>query len=370
MFAAFAVAAVVSAVYLFFFIKRMLATFGVNTKNIGVRIAVGVVALAFGVCTMNMFSFAGVAILHIVVMAIVAELVNLIVKLISKAKYGELKKWKKVYGSGALAMIFTAALMIGGYVNLHTVVETDYAVNTEKEIRAEGYRVALLSDIHFGVSIDYNELLEVCDEISAKGVDIVVLCGDIVDNDTERDEMYQVFEALGTIKSEYGTFYVHGNHDRPYSFRGFESEFTEEELIKAIEDNGIKILSDEIHEIADDFVIAGRDDLSVPTRKTTAELLDGVDEGKFVLTLDHQPREYAETAATVTDLVLSGHTHGGQLWPLKQVQEIFKFNDEVYGCGYIDSDTQYIVTSGVAGWKYPIKTAAPAEYVIIDIKCE
>ena len=366
--AAFIVAAALSAFYLFFFIQRMLATFGANTKKIGVRIVAGVIALALAAFTANMFSFAGVAILHIVVMALAAELVNLIVKLFAKSKYSELKIWKKVYGSGALALVFTAVLMVFGYINLHTVVETDYTVNTEKEIRAEGYRVALISDVHFGVSIDYEELLEICGEISQSDVDIVVLCGDIVDNDTTREEMYQVFSAFGTIKSEFGVFYVHGNHDRPYGFRGFESEFSEQELIKAIEDNNITILQDEIYEIANDFVIVGREDRSVRSRRTTAELLSGVDADKFVLTLDHQPQEYAATAATSTDLVLSGHTHGGQLWPLKQVQEIFKFNDKVYGQGFIDSDTQYIVTSGLAGWKYPIKTASPAEYVIVNIK--
>lgn len=366
--AAFIVAAVLSAVYLFFFIQRMLATFGADTKKIGVRIISGIAAAALGALTSNMFSFAGVAILHIVVMALFADLVNLIIKLLAKNKHCLLGIWKRVYGSGALALAFTVALMIFGYINLHNVTETRYTVNTEKEIRPEGYRVALISDVHFGVSIDYNELLRVCDEISEKDVDIVVLCGDIVDNNSTREEMYQVFSAFGKIKSEFGIFYVHGNHDRPYGFRGFESEFSEQELIAAIEDNRITILQDEIYELAEDFVLVGREDRSVRSRRTTSSLLSGTDTDKFILTLDHQPQEYAATAASGTDLVLSGHTHGGQIWPLKQVQEIFKFNDKVYGHGFIDGDTQYIVTSGLAGWKYPIKTASPAEYVIVDIK--
>lgn len=368
MYAAFAAVAALTAVYLFFFIKRMLATFGVNTNKIYVRIVLGVLAAVLGALAVNIFSFFAVAILHIVVTALVAELANLVVKLIARKKYAELRKWKKVYGSGALAVVFTAVLVIFGYINLHNVVKTAYTVNTEKNIRSEGYRVAVISDVHFGVSLNYEELLEVCNEISSQDVDIVLLCGDIVDNDTAQTEMYEVFSAFGTIKSEFGVFYVHGNHDRPYGFGGFESEFSEQELVQTINNNGITILQDEVLEITNDFVIAGREDKSVRTRKMTAELLNGVSKSKFVLVLDHQPHEYAATAAAGTDLVVSGHTHGGQLWPLKQVQEIFKFNDKVYGCGFIDSDTQYIVTSGLAGWKYPIKTAAPAEYVIIDIK--
>lgn len=367
MYFVFCVAAVLSAVYLFFFFKRILSTFGADTKRTSVRIALIAAAVATGASTLNMFSFFGVAVLHIIAMALFAQFINFAVKLIAKTRYEKLKIWIKIYGSGALAIIFTAVFMFFGYVNLHNVRETAYTVNTEKQIRDGGYRIALLSDIHFGVSLDYNEFTEVCEEISAKEPDIVILCGDIVDNDTSKTEMLDVFKALGGIKSEFGIFYVHGNHDRPFSFRGLESEFTEDELITAIESNGITVLQDEIYEIAPDFVLAGRDDKSVASRKSAEDLLKDVDESKFILMLDHQPREYALTAATKTDLVLSGHTHGGQLWPLKQVQAVFNFNDEVYGHGFIDEDTQYIVTSGVAGWKYPIKTAAPAEYVIIDI---
>ena len=367
MYFAFAIIAILAAVYLFFFLKRILSTFGVDTKRVYVRVILIIASAAIGASTMNIFSFFGVAVLHIIAMALFAQLVNYIVKLISKTRYEKLKIWIKIYGSGALALVFTAVFMVFGYINLHNVRETAYTVSTEKELRDGGYRVALLSDIHFGVSLDYNEFTEVCAEISSKEPDMVILCGDIVDNDTTREEMHQVFEALGGIKSEFGVFYVHGNHDRPFSFRGLESEFTEAELRTAIESNGIKILQDEIYEIAPDFVLVGREDKSVPSRKSTEELLKGIDASRFILTLDHQPHEYALTAATRTDLVLSGHTHGGQLWPLKQVQAIFNFNDEVYGHGFIDDDTQYIVTSGVAGWKYPIKTAAPAEYVIIDI---
>ena len=364
---AFTPIAIAVSVYLFFLLRRILTLFGISAGNKWAKALSGVAAAALGACTLNIFSFFGVAVLHIVVMALVTELINYAVKLIARKKYNSLKAWQAIYRSGALALVFTAILMVGGYINLHTVVETDYTVETEKNIRAEGYRVALLSDIHFGVSVDYNELFEICEEIGEKDIDVVVLCGDIVDNDTTRTEMQQVFSALGGIKSEYGVFYVHGNHDRPFGFGGFESEFSEAELIEAIEGSGIKILCDEVYKISDDFVIAGREDLSAKTRKTTAELLAGIDGDRFILTLDHQPREYSATAETATDLVLSGHTHGGQLWPLKQIQEIFKFNDKVYGHGYIDSDTQYIVTSGVAGWKYPIKTASPAEYVIIDV---
>ncbi len=362
------IVAVLIALYFFFFIKRIILFFFPNAKKSVYYSVSAALGLIIGVLCSDVFDFPAVFVLHIMVFSLLARLIDLAVKRIAKEKYDRARIWHILYKSGAIALAFTVAMTVGGYINLHNIVATEYTVTTQKTIRSEGYRVVLLSDIHYGVSVEDEEFQAVCDEISAQNPDFVVLCGDIVDNHTTRDQMFFVFEALGSIKSEYGIFYNHGNHDRPYGFAGFGSEFSEAELISAMEDNGIKILCDEVFEINGEILLVGREDRSVRSRKTVASLLEGKDTDKYVIALDHQPREYTETAATATDLVLSGHTHGGQIWPIGQVQEIFNMNDEVYGHGFIDEDTQYIVSSGVAGWRYPIKTAAPAEYVVIDIK--
>ena len=179
-----------------------------------------------------------------------------------------------------------------------------------------------------------------------------------------------MFKALSTIESKYGIFYTYGNHDRPMSL--MKSEFSEDELVSVIAQNGIKILCDETYEINDDFVIVGRDDRSVDRgekkRLSIESLLKDIDKKDFILTLDHQPNQYAENGKAGTDLILSGHTHGGQIFPINIVQQLIKFNDGVYGKYKIDNDTEAIVSSGFAGWSYPVKTVSPAEYVIIDIK--
>jgi predicted MPP superfamily phosphohydrolase len=112
----------------------------------------------------------------------------------------------------------------------------------------------------------------------------------------------------------------------------------------------------------------GREDRSVSKRKPLQALMETVDHDSFVLTLDHQPCEYKENGKYGSDLVLSGHTHGGQLFPINYLQMLIPFNDGVYGRYQIDADTQAIVTAGFATWNYPSKTAAAAEYVIIDIR--
>jgi predicted MPP superfamily phosphohydrolase len=183
--------------------------------------------------------------------------------------------------------------------------------------------------------------------------------------------MMDAFRILGGIKSKYGVFYVYGNHDiQNYSDN---KTFTEAEHKQILEASGIRILRDEVYEINDEFVIAGRLDVSFERytkepRVSIDKLLENVDKSKFILTLDHQPNDYDKNKAAGTDLILSGHTHAGQIWPANFFLELFKFNDGVYGMERDEDGFNAIITSGIAGWGYTIKTSSPAEYVIVDIK--
>jgi predicted MPP superfamily phosphohydrolase len=128
-------------------------------------------------------------------------------------------------------------------------------------------------------------------------------------------------------------------------------------------------LKDEIFSINEELHIVGRDDKGFDghSRKNIEELTENIDNNDFILTLDHRPMEYSENGKAGTDLLLSGHTHGGQLFPVNLIDKLFKINDANYGLTKIDKDTNAIVTSGVAGWAYPVKTSAPSEYVIVNI---
>ena len=356
------------AIYFFFFIKRAINYFFPSLKRQISVIASAVLGAAIGLTSTDIFGFPAVFVLHVMLFSLICRLVNLVLKKIKDGRLEKAKIWQILYKSGALALAFTLAFSLYGYFNLHNVVATEYTVSTQKSIRSEGYRVILIADVHYGVSVDNDELTRICKEIESLSPDLVLLCGDIVDNNTSTEEMKFMFSAFGSIASEFGTFYVHGNHDKPFSFAGFESEFSEDMLTSTIKNSNITILTDDMIEIGSDMLLVGRNDASERSRMHIDELLKDADGEKFILTLDHQPRDYENIAASKTDLVLSGHTHAGQIWPVGQIQELFNMNDEVYGHGFYDDDTQFIVTSGFAGWKYPIKTAASAEYAVIDIK--
>ena len=124
------------------------------------------------------------------------------------------------------------------------------------------------------------------------------------------------------------------------------------------------MLRDEVVQM-DGFAVIGREDASRP-RKGIDKLLEQAEDGSYTIVLNHQPNDYDAEAAAGADLVLSGHTHGGQMFPLAYVGLWTGANDSEYGLEQ-RSGTTFIVTSGIADWEIPYKTAAFSEYVVIDL---
>ena len=82
--------------------------------------------------------------------------------------------------------------------------------------------------------------------------------------------------------------------------------------------------------------------------------------------LDHQPSDFAREAAAGADLVLCGHTHGGQFIPIRRAGELLGVNDRTYGYER-RGGTDFIVSSGISNWTFRFKTGCFSEYVVIDV---
>ncbi len=271
----------------------------------------------------------------------------------------------EIQKSHLLPIILFLLIIWGGGQNMALVYRTEYTVTTQKSIREEGYRIAFLSDVHYGTVQSASVLKENISRINAQQPDIVILGGDIVEEGTTLEEMQEVFYYLGCLDAPLGIYFVYGNHDRQADSKN--RTYTDEELVAAIEDNGIVILEDETQLIGGELLLIGRADAAWDTntdRKEIGELLLPEQEGLFLLTLDHQPLEAEENAAAGVDLMLSGHTHAGQLFPVGYLTEWTGGMN--YGLYQTDS-CQSIVSSGFAGWGCGIRTQGHCEYVIVDI---
>ena len=346
-------AAVGMGYYVFRILRRTADNLRLRTDTKPRKALLTVLAVFITFCSLNLFSISGVILLHFLFFSMLTDLIFLLLHRLCKK--GLPKALGMLHKAFLIPVLVTSGLMGIGYWNMQNVSQTAVTVETDKAIRSEGYRVALIADLHFGVSI------------SAQGVDVLCLVGDITDESTTKAQMQAVYKAFGSVETTLGTYFSYGNHDRQrYSQH---SKYTTDELIDAIEQNGITILCDSAVAAADDLVIAGREDLSAERtapRASVENLFAAADPSDYWLVLDHQPQNYEENIRAGTDLLLSGHTHAGQFWPVNWLLAIFGINDNDYGLIETDGFAGF-VTAGIAGWKYPIKTSAPAEYVIIDI---
>lgn len=356
------------AVYFFFYFKRSLGFWKVPVKKLWVKLLIAAVCALLMAASASIWSVNLIIIMHWFFLCVLVQLICCVLRLAFRRNEKARQKVRSIYASGLVPVGLTIIVILLGYWNMNRIVEKDYTIYTQKDIREEGYQVVFISDMHFGISISLEELSAYAAEIEAQKPDLVLLGGDIVDESTTKENLQKVFSVLGGIQSTYGTYYVYGNHDRArYSDR---ADFNAVDLQKAIQDAGVRILSDDVVVINDEFTLVGREDASMKAnRAQSAKLLAAADQTDFILLLDHQPRDLEANQAAGVDLQLSGHTHNGQIWPAGLISSAFQFNEMTYGYEKL-GNFQVIVSSGIAGWGYPIRTSGNSEYLVLSIKPE
>lgn len=277
--------------------------------------------------------------------------------------------WRRFAASGLIPFVGTALIAGYGAYNIRHAVPVTYDIVTEKALPAGGYTAIYLSDLHYGNATERAGLEAYARAMQAEKPDFVFLGGDIVDERTTAEGLRDAFEVLGGIRPTYGTYYVYGNHDK--GLYSSACAFTPEELRETIERNGIEILEDRSVFVTPDFAVTGRMDRSDPMRTgipraASAVLAEGLPPEAFHLMLDHQPRQFAENAEAGYDLMLSGHTHRGQIWPLGLIVAALDKGTMLYGRDMRDG-IEAIVSSGLVGWGYPLRTEGESEYLILHI---
>lgn len=298
-----------------------------------------------------------ISVTHLVIIWLVVEF---IFKLLPFFK--ELRK--KVYIEGGIALTITTVYLVIAYIIAVTVVPVDYKIDSDKVNDGKKLRVVMFADSHIGSTFDGEKLAEYIHDMGKLNPDILVIVGDYVDDDSKKVDMLAATKALGEIETTYGVYYVFGNHDKGY----YNSrDFNEQDLRNALTDAGVTILEDEAVSLNDSFNLVGRQDRSEPDRAEIAEIMQSVDKDKYTIVLNHQPNDQKAEMEAGADLVLSGHTHGGQLLPINYIGEWTGLNDQTKGIRIRDTIT-YIVTSGISDWAIPFKTGCKAEYLIIDIE--
>ena len=297
-----------------------------------------------------------IVLLHVVAFFLIMGIVTRIVKRIRKKEF-------KYYFQGWSAIAVSVVYLGVAFFLCNNVWQTDYQLTTDKQVGQ--LKIAVFADSHVGTTFGGEGFSAHMETIMEQNPDIVLIPGDYVDDDTSREDMVESCAALGRMHPKYGVWFAYGNHDRGY-YRSAHSGFTAEELEQELLKNGVHVMKDDV-ETVDNICIVGRKDSSTERdRKELSELLEGVDDDKYIIVMDHEPTDYEKESQTKADLVVSGHTHGGQLFPVTYFGVWFGINDAIYGYERLD-DTDFIVTSGISDWAIKFKTGTKSEYAMINV---
>jgi uncharacterized protein len=264
---------------------------------------------------------------------------------------------KYLVSAGILGL--AGLLLLGGHINsvIPRIKQLNLAI-AKKSIHMKSLNVVVVSDIHLGTIIGKSRFDSIVNKINGLDPDLVLLPGDIVDEDLAPVIKQNLGEAFMNIKSRFGVYAITGNHEY---IGGVDK------ACAYLAKHRIIMLRDQSIKINDSFFVVGREDRSMNwatgrRRKDLADILAGVDKSYPVILMDHQPFGLEEAARQDVDLQLSGHTHNAQLWPLNYiVQSIYEL-----AWGYKRmGNTHYYVSNGVGTWGPPVRIGNRPEIVNI-----
>ena len=141
-------------IYFYFYFKRVISWGRKKPADRTARLWAAALGAVSAFKVFQVWNTWAMVVMHLFGFALCLDLVNTLIRLTKRGG----QRWERVYRCGLVPFLCTALLMGYGYWNIHRVVRTDYRVETEKPIRAQGYRIALVSDLHFGTTMDGRDL--------------------------------------------------------------------------------------------------------------------------------------------------------------------------------------------------------------------
>ena len=315
-------------------------------------------ALAFGlIATTSSFFWNYAFPLTGIYIALLSDCICDILMLILSFRKKETKKSLRTVLFGCIA----AVVSVYGTFTAQNIREDHISFMSDK--LDTSHRFVFLSDLHYGSSQSQASFEKTLVKIKAASPEFILLGGDICDEYTEKEEMQWVFEEFG--KMDVPVYYFYGNHDRQEnSSCAGGKRYSGQEFEAAVLSNGIIILKDEWTAFSDDIVLLGREDASHPDERLAVEELPARPEDSYVICVDHSPFQNEDILKTKADLQLSGHTHAGQVFPIRWIYELARLN-VVYT--YRIGDTDLYVSPGIGNWCCPFRNETHCSYAVIDL---
>ena len=266
-----------------------------------------------------------------------------------------------------ISLLLCVILIVFGVLHARSIKTVNY--NLTLKGSGNDLKIALVSDLHIGQTVGEKWIGNIVEKSNVAQPDIVFIAGDVFDGNLDIvKNMQGVISKLKTFNAPLGVYAVLGNHD--VDRQGLRGGRTER-ITQILKEADIVLLQDEVCEIRPGLFLAGRKDARPigmnAERKTALDLLSGI-EGTIIV-LDHQPVQFPQLQNAGADLVLSGHTHNGQLFPATLItKRIYKKAGSV-SYGYWQGETmQGLVTSGAGLWGPPLRVGTNSEIAVINLK--
>ncbi len=305
--------------------------------------------------------------------------------------------------AASAGIIFTLLICLYGFLHATDTRVTEYTVELpKKNCRLDELNAVMVADMHMGCNIGVPEMEKMVKLINECNPDIVFFCGDIFDNIYDAlDDPERLISIYQSINSKYGVYACYGNHDidepvlAGFTFNQDEKKVSDPRMDEFLERAGVRLLRDEGVLIDNSFYVYGRPDYARPgrgieARNTAREIVDLINDdlnstdpldkdyswitGQTdvppvidypVIVLDHEPKELEELSKAGVNLVLSGHTHDGQIFPANILLKFISENSYGYKkVGNMDD----IVTSGVGLFGPYMRVGTISEVCNIKVK--
>lgn len=304
-----------------------------------------------------------VVLIYGVLVLLIIEFIRLIAKFVKPLNNFLLKNIKPItiFG-GSLFIVFIAGVFIIGNHFATTPKVTSYKVDIlKKNPDMSSIKIAFISDLHLGDLIDRDRLRTMIDNVNSINPDLVLLGGDILDGESAPFVNENMGEEFKRLNPKFGIYGILGNHE----YYGTSVK----ENIKVLKETNINMLIDEKVLINNSFYLVGRNDKGGSVdrklkRKTINELMEGIDNSKPIIVLDHQPIDLDAAAKNFVDMQLSGHTHNGQFWPISLI------TNKIYELDWgqkIKDKTNIIVSCGIGTWGPQVRLGSYSEIVEVNV---
>jgi len=258
-----------------------------------------------------------------------------------------------------IPLVLSALIFSYGYFEAKDIRTERIIIRTSKIPEEVGkLKIVQVSDIHLGLIVREEKLKRIINEVKAANPDMLVSTGDLVDG--QSNSLSGLAELLKEINPKYGKFAITGNHE---FIAGLNQslDFTEKAGFTVLRGERLTV-SGLINVVGVDDPIGKRYGFSRDVREK--ELLSGLSRDKFTLLLKHRPL-VDENALGLFDLQLSGHTHGGQIFPYSLLTKIYY--PAQAGCLNLINNSYLYVNRGAGTWGPPIRFLSPPEVTVIEL---